>query len=164
MGTVLNHDLVSIHNRFVRFIIEAKKSTSSNSSGVNQFDVDRMRQQLADIRSRVAHVQSAPLIDLPETHPKPFVLRELMVLPDVENEDINDLCRLCELGCKELELSSSAGDPCRLNKFDHDRCVAILDKIEALIEDHIVKVTPVDLPESSPRAEGVTAGRKVRNS
>lgn len=162
MGSILNHDIVGIHNRFVRMIFELKKATSANSSGWNQFDADRCRQFITDIRSRVDWTQKEPEIDLPETHPTQFELRPLPDLPEVENEDSNDMIRLCVLGCQELEKSASSGDPARLNKFDHRRCMAIVDKMESLLENHIVKVTPVDRPESSPRAPGITPGRKDR--
>ncbi|MHA2064108.1 MAG: hypothetical protein ACXABY_06980 [Candidatus Thorarchaeota archaeon] len=163
MGAILNHDIVGIHNRLVRMMKELHHSQSSNSSGVNQFDADRIRQYLTDIRSRIDWTQKEPAVDLPETHPTMFELRPAAELAEVENEDINDMIRLCKLGCIELELSASSRDPARMNKFDHSRCEGILNKMESLLENHIVKVTPIDRPESSPRAAGITAGRRTNS-
>lgn len=163
MSAILNHDIVGIHNRIVRMIYELYKSQSANSSGVNQFDADRIQSWLNDVRSRIDWTQKEPAVDLPETHPTQFELRAMPELADVENEDINDMIRLCKLGCIELAESASARDPARMNKFDHSRCEAVINKMESLLVNHIAKVTPVDRPESSPRAPGISQGRRGLN-
>jgi hypothetical protein len=104
-------------------------------------------------------MQAQPELDLPESHPTLFVLRDMPALPEVENEDINDIIRLCKLGCVEIENCASARDSSTMNKFDYGRCSSIIDKLESFLTNHIQKVTPIDLPESSPRAPGVTSGR-----
>jgi hypothetical protein len=159
MAQTYNHDLVGIINRFYRVMEELHKSQSSGQPGMVSFDQDRLSQYLAEMESQIAWVMSQPDMDLPESHPTAHELDPMPDLPRVENESINDIIRLCKLGCIELENSQSARRSAKLNKYDHSRCTSLIAKIKNYLNDHIATSTPSDLPESSPRAASSGAGR-----
>lgn len=147
-----NHDIVGIWNRMNRFIKEAMKQQSSNVSQVNQFDIARLKSYLSAIRFYHDHVQAAPDLDLPETTPRLHELREAPVVVDMENESLSDICRLLELGRDELVNSQSARQGAKLIEFDSVRFLQIIEKCERFMADYVEVATPLDLPESSPRA------------
>lgn len=147
-----NHDIVGLYNRINRFIKEAMKNASSNNSAVNGFDLNRLKSYLSAIRFYHDHVQAAPELDLPETTPRLYTLREAPVVPDMENESIADICRLLELGRDELINSQSARQGAKLISFDSDRLLQVVTKTEKFLSEYVEKATPLDLPESSPRA------------
>lgn len=155
-----NHDIVGIWNRVNRFIREAMKQQSSNVSQINAFDQERLKSYLSAIRFYHDHVQAAPNLDLPETTPRLYELREAPVVPDMENESLADICRLLELGRDELVNSQSARMGAKLISFDSIRMMQIVEKCERFMSDYVAMATPLDLPESSPRAEMTGDGRK----
>ena len=159
MAQTFNHDLVGIINRFHRIMEELHKSQSSGQPGMISFDQDRLAQYLAEQESQINWVMSQPDMDLPESHPTPFELDPMPDLTRVENESINDIIRLCKLGCIELENSQSARRSAKLNKYDHSRCMSLITKIKNYLADHIATSTPSDLPESSPRTANSGSGR-----
>lgn len=146
-----NHDIVALHSRIIRMAIELNKSQSSNRSGFNPFDIDRLGQYTKEFKSKIAWIQDQPLLDLPESNPKYWELELFPKFVDVENDDINDIIRMLELLATELLNSASARDSARLGEFDYKRCLAIINKIESYVANHIAQATPIDLPESSPR-------------
>lgn len=158
-GVVLNHDVVGLHSRINRFLEELIKSVSSSTSQVNVFDQERLKSYLGAILIYHDWVVGQPALDLPETHPREYALEASPVVPDVENENINDLVRLLVLAREELVNSQSARDPANLNKFDSARLLAVVAKAQAFLTEYIQKATPLDLPESSPQAVVSGSGR-----
>lgn len=159
MAQTYNHDIVGIYNRINRFIKEAIHQTSSNLSEMNQFDIARMKSYLSAIRGYLGHVQADPELDLPETSPRTYELREAPAVPDLENESLNDICRLLELMRDEMVNSQSARRPAKFVSFDETRMTQVLDKCDRFMADYVETVTPLDLPESSPRATMTGPGR-----
>ncbi len=155
-----NHDIVGIWNRMNRFIKEAMKQQSSNVSQVNQFDIARLKSYLSAIRFYHDHVQAAPDLDLPETTPRLHELRPAPEVLEMENESLSDICRLLELGRDELVNSQSARQGAKLIPFDSVRFLQIVEKCERFMADYVEVATPLDLPESSPRAAMTGAGNQ----
>lgn len=147
-----NHDLVGFYNRINRFIEEVLKSQSSNLSQVNAFDQTRLKSYLSAMRFYHDQVQGAPELDLPETTPRLYALREVPVVPDMENESCADICRLFELCRDEMVNSQSARMGAKLVSFDSVRLLQVISKCEKFLSEYVEKATPLDLPESSPRA------------
>jgi hypothetical protein len=147
-----NHDIVGLYNRINRFIREAMKQQSSNVSQINAFDQTRLKSYLSAIRFYHDHVQGAPDLDLPETSPRLYELRDLPEVVDMENESLADICRLLELGRDELTMSQSARIGSKLISFDSVRLLQIVGKCENFMSAYVANATPLDLPESSPRA------------
>lgn len=158
--SIHNHDVVGLYDKIQRFMRELLKSQSVQVSGMIAADRQRLRTYIESLRARHAFIQAQPELDLPETHPRPYPLDPPVMLPDngVENDAIATLLRLLEALRYELVHSQSALMGCRLQPFDSNRFVAIVDKIEAFLEDYIEVVTPLDMPESSPREERITRG------
>jgi hypothetical protein len=157
---VNNHDVAGLHARLNRFVEELFKSVSSSTSQVNAFDQTRMATYLDSVDEYRSWVVSQPQLDLPETHPRPIELEDNPVIEDVENESVNDVIRMLQVSRDELINSQSAREASGLNKFDASRLVSIIAKVRAFLNNYIAKVTPLDLPESSPQSESSGPGRQ----
>lgn len=145
-----NQDVVGMIRRQDRFGYELHKSVSSGSSQMNAFDQSRLQSYLDALKGYVAWVIDQPNLDLPESHPREYLVDEELVLPLVENEEVNDLLRMISVARAELISSQSSRDPAGLNKFDQSRYLALVGKMETFLKTYVVQVTPLDLPESSP--------------
>jgi hypothetical protein len=154
-----NHDIVGLYNRMNRFLVEMNKSTSSQTSEVNDFDFTRANTYLDAIDTFHAWVIGQPALDLPETAPRLYKLEEAVTFNQVENENINDIVRMFTLARDELINTQSARNPANLNKFDSARLTAIIQKIRLFLSDYVGVATPLDMPESSPARPSSGMGR-----
>lgn len=160
---VYNVELVTLYNMYNRFIREVQKSASANSSQTKSHDVNRLKSYVSSNRAYLDHIASIPEIDAPETNPQAYVLREPPVLLDVENESAAHCCRYLELARNELTSSQSARNASGIIKFDYDRQMSYLDKVDQFIASYVETSTPLDMPESSPRAPVQGAGKTGLN-
>ena len=151
-GIVYNHDVVGIYNRMNRFLVELNKSASAGVSQTSGFDQARLSSYLTNIKGYVAWVQGQPQLDLPETHPREYVLEDKPTIGEVENEEVNDLQRIFAAARDEVIASQSARLASSLVKFDEVRILAVVTKAEAFLSAYVATLTPLDLPESSPDA------------
>lgn len=159
MTTVLNQDIAGFHSRINRAIVEVYKSVSSGVVDYREADKTRVLSYLRAIDEYHNWVIDQPQLDLPESHPKEYVLDNNPAPTVVENDAANDIIRILEAGREELVNSQSARLPAGLITFDSERSFAIIDKVRKLIEDYIDKVQPIDLPESSPQRGRSGIGR-----
>ena len=148
-----NTDVYGLVRRINRFIMEVVKSQSSGVSKTSVFDVARMRSYISAMRAYLLWVTSQPELDLPETGPRPTELPVSPVIPMIENESLYDVATLFELARDELAHMSS-----NLIGFDAARFTAILDKADKFIDEYVVLVDPLDLPETSPAQEMQSKG------
>lgn len=155
-----NHDIVGVWNRVNRFIREAMKQQSANVSQMNDFDINRFKSYLSAMRFYHDTMQAAPDLDLPETTPKLYALRDAPVVDDMENESLSDICRLLELLRDEIVNSQSSRLGAKLIGFDSIRMLQVISKCENFMTNYVEVATPLDLPESSPRAAVTGEGRK----
>ena len=156
-----NHDVAGVSTRLHRFIVEVKKAVSANTGMVNSFDQARLGSYLKAAHAYMDWVVGQPQLDLPETHPR---LLEVPLLPDdevdaIENESLRDIARMLKLAILEALNSQSSRHASGLISFDEARLRAIINKCQALLENYISTVDPLDLPESSP-AYGMTGPGK----
>ena len=147
---VFNHDVVILHDMCNRFIIECYKSQSHGVSGMIQHDQVRMGSYIGSLRKLKGWVVTQPLLDLPETHPRPFPLEAKPVVQNVESEACNHFIRMLEAARTELIHSQSARLASSLLPHDAQRFDWIMNKMEKFLEDYVEPATPIDLPESSP--------------
>lgn len=148
---VFNHDVLWLYDLLRRFHQEMGRSQSAPVSGMIEADQTRLESYLGSVRQAVAWIQDTPLLDLPETHPRPYALHKFPDELNVENESINVILRLIRASAVELTNSQSARYSSRLQPFDQSRLVSIVDKIEAFLNNFIrAEAVPLDLPESSP--------------
>lgn len=155
---VYNHDVAAICRVTTRIGIELHKSVSSSTSGMNKFDIERLKRNTNACRSLINWVVAEPQMDLPESHPLAIELPDPTKFEAVESDSINlalDLCHVCEI---ELLNSQSARSAAGMLKFDADRLYSILTKIDSLVDNHVVPATPLDLPESAPSVPGSGPG------
>lgn len=155
-----NHDIAGLYVRINRFIEELAKSASSNVNQMSTFDQARLVSYIAAIRKYQAWVMAAPQLDLPETHPRGIDLPAPPVLPEIENEAVQDLIRLFIISRDELVGSQSSRNAAGLISFDNTRFTAIIDKAEKFLTEYVQAATPLDLPESSPNAPMTGAGKQ----
>ncbi len=158
MGTVFNHDIVGLHARINRFVVEVNKSVSSNTSAYNEFDMERSLKYVDAIDAYHDWVVAQPQLDLPETSPRSYELEADPVVTDAENEGVNDFIRLLVLSRDELTNSQSARNGAGLIGFDSARLRAITSKSRMFLVDYVQAIAPLDLPESSPQADDSGAG------
>lgn len=147
---VYNHDIVGIYDRLNRFIEEVSKAVSSNVSLTNQFDILRLTTYLDATDRYHAWIKAQPHLDLPETSPKPYVLKAPPIEFEIENEDMDDMLRMLRLGRDEIVHSQSSRLGSGLIRQDSERLTAIVAKARAFLADYIVPTQPLDFPESSP--------------
>jgi hypothetical protein len=155
---VLNMDVWSISRKLVRMMEETTKSQSSNVLGLHPADVSRFTSYLTDLNGLVDHIQRNPVLDLPETTPKEYDVGAMPEATRVENEALVDMQVLINLAWNELCNSQSIRYGCRLLTFDEARLRAILAKITSLLA-YAAEQYPLDMPESTPRAEISGPGR-----
>jgi len=158
---VFNQDIVWLYDTLNRYIVEMLKSQSSGVSGAIDADMGRWEHYLLDLMTKHDWIQAQPMLDLPETHPRPFPLEEAPTVPEggVENEGVNQLVRMFIAARTELVNSQSARMATRLQPFDSQRFTSIMAKARAFLDDYLRAVTPIDMPESSPREAMTTDGR-----
>lgn len=159
MAEVLNEDIPRFHNRINRMIEELQLSVSAGISEFRGFEMIRLRSYISALRFMHDVVQAMPELDMPETHPKPYTLRANPVVEEKESEIINDLVNMLVNIRGELNSSQSAARMSGLITYDSARFLAGLDKLELYLTNYVEKATPLDLPESSPRAGRVKEGR-----
>jgi len=72
---------------------------------------------------------------------------------------MNDIIEMLALVRDELVNSQSSRSASGLIEFDSIRFLSHVKRIEMYIAEYVNKATPLDMPESSPRAEQSGAGR-----
>lgn len=156
---IFNHDVVLMVQQLNRYIEELMRSQSANVSGLTPADRARLMSYLSAMRKLRSWVQSQPILDLPETHPRQHELEPFPVVPDIENDAVAAIIRLLEAARTELVNSASARQASTLLKADEVRLTALVDKVEKFVVDYIDEAEPLDLPESSPQEDPVAPGR-----
>ena len=157
---VNNKDVEGIHSRLNRYIEEMLKCVSASGSMVSAFDMARIRTYLSAMRFYHDFVKGLPQQDLPETHPRDYVLRANPEIVVLENESLNDLIGMICLCRDELVQSQTALQASGIYPFDSVRFIASLDRCEMFLTNYVEKATPLDMPESTPRADSVMPGRQ----
>lgn len=157
----LNHDVQGMCNRMGRFIEEALKSQSANAAFVMTHDLDRLKSYIAAAINYRAWVVGLPQLDCPETHPMHMTIKcpTIEEVENVENESIKDWSRLMYISIKELENSQSSRMASGFISHDLRRFDDFMAKLSLFLTDYVEVTLPLDLPESSPQAPGVTAGK-----
>lgn len=153
-----NHDVRMVHNEYCRYIEETLKAQSANLAMIRDADKNRLLSYLDRMVQILDWIVAQPQVDLPESHPDIYELQEYPPLTKVENESLNMLATLFDLARKENANSSSSRAPSGMVSFDESRQRQYISKARNLLvmSDSI---SPVDFPESSPRADSITDGR-----
>jgi hypothetical protein len=156
---VFNHDVVWLFDLLRRFHTELARSQSAPVSGMIEPDQQRLESYIKTIKDAITWIQASPVLDMPETHPRPYTLEAFPEEVNVENESLNVLLRLLRATAVELSNSQSARYSSRLQPFDEKRVLDLVNKTETFLNDFIrANSVPIDVPESSPEQEQVPDG------
>jgi len=143
-------DIVGIVKRIDRFTKELHKSQSAGLAETNQFDIGRLNQYLSALRAYRAWVVSQPQLDLPESSPCKYDLDPQPAYEPIDNEAVADIVRMLVRARMEIISSQSARRSVGLVSFDDQRLMAVVERVQAFLNNYILQVQPIDLPESSP--------------
>lgn len=151
-----NSDIVSLSDKYNRFIAEAGLSRSANGHIVNEADLKRFNAYLAGIIRLQGWIMSVPVLDLPATSPRKYCLSMITDVPEMESDGIRMLVRLLELARDELIRSQSSRMATGLNLYDNERLTTINEKIQMLLDT--VNEDGADYTESAPTVPMVSSG------
>jgi hypothetical protein len=134
-----------------RAIIEVTKSQSAPGSGVRQADADRIESYMNEMESFVNFSSRLPETDTPKSHPLAVQFDPPLSLPRIENDSMWLLAQMFDTMRIEVGQSASSRQPNGWWKPDLPRVLKYIDDVRVFMAQHVQKVTPVDVPESSPR-------------
>jgi hypothetical protein len=147
-----NHDVAGLVRRLDRALVEVTKSQSTGISGTLPFDATRLVAILASARSYIVWASSEPFLDCPASTPTYITVPCYGAVEEMDNDSAWDIAVLIDTAIMELQSADSGrisnGFP--VTK-DRERVQNLLTRIESLLNTFIMKVEPMDYPESSPR-------------
>jgi len=157
---VLNQDVAGLVERVDEVIFEVAKSQSANLTDMRPFDRTRIDQYNAMLVRYAAWAFDAPDVDLPETHPREYPIKFISadVDADIENKALRDLIRYYRAIITELVSSQSARAGNALTTHDKRRFDLLMEKVSNFLTQYVDATQPIDMPESAPSSEQVTAG------
>jgi hypothetical protein len=160
-----NFDTCAIADRLTRIALEVFTSASATNGSVYlDSDLNRARTYLDLIQSNLDRVR-APQLDLPKSHG--FLYSILMTFPSdedivgVENQYVKEVLRRLQALWIEVITSQSADLQSGINEFDYLRCSAIVDSINAVLND---ATTPYDFPENPGNVPVAGGGGSVKSA
>jgi len=148
-----------------RYLEEISKSASAGVTALSNADKRRMLYYIDSTKKYLDHIlglqksDSGEYLDLPESHPTTYTLAMPDPVGEMENNTLIDVCEYFKAFYTEALNSQSSRLASGLLMPDSDRLYAILQALDVYINDFVMEHTPADFPESSPRAEGVKAGK-----
>ena len=149
---VRNMDVVGAVERIDRTIYELMESESSMLNSLEEYDIERVLQYNAALRTYCAVINSANRMDLPHSYPGMFDIKYITKETDYDgtkNRIIRDLVRYYANAMVQWSRSESADKSNGFYEADYTRFLLIMDRIDAYMEAYIKEATPLDLPESS---------------
>jgi hypothetical protein len=156
---VNNHDVSGIVRRINRFIVEARDCQSNAQARISDADLVRLKTYHGSIISYISWTAAQPQLDMPESSPRTIMLDASPTVPLIENDDLVDLINLYVAAREEIVNSQSARMSSSLLGFDRKRCEDLIKKADDFLVSYVAKVSPLDLPESSPMRDQSGPGR-----
>jgi len=150
-NATVNVDVAMIVRLLDRSIVEVVRSQSSGISGVREADAARVGTYLDELDSFTDWSSRQPESDTPKSHPIVINLAVPLAVPPIENDSMWRLAQLLDTARYEVANSASARLPNGASKPDLVRWKSYYSDARRFMLEHVAKVTPVDLPESSPR-------------
>lgn len=145
----LNIDIRAMYNDIRKYRKEAYLNQSNGVQAFHPKDIERQKSYIAALRSRLEKAVRTPVPDKPETHPSPYTLVDMEVLPEVENETSNTMVQKWHDIAMELVDSQSSRYAASMLSFDAERIEDLIVDLEDEIE-YAENSLPLDLPDSSP--------------
>jgi hypothetical protein len=157
---VNNLDIAGLLERMDRARFEILKSSSANVDDIREADRARIDTYIAEAQSYADYIAAEPQQDYPESYPDVYEV-DYKVTEDitkVENLGVRDIDRLFKVAIVEISNSQSARYPSGFKTQDKGRFDQYTQRIRDLLEKHLDKVNPLDLPESNPSESSITDG------
>lgn len=153
---ILENGAYNIHTAMLvrlidRAIVEVTKSQSAPGSGMREADAARIESYMVEMESFVKFSQRLPETDTPKSHPLAIQYDPPIVLPRIENDSMWLLAQMLDTMRIEVGNSASARQPNGWWKPDLARVYKFIEDVRVFMNEHVLKVTPVDNPETSPR-------------
>jgi hypothetical protein len=159
MAKTMNLDVSALCHRARRYRRELELAASGNVAFMSEHDFRRAKANLNSLVAYLDFSQSQMILDLPEYHGGREVdLGEPAALVAVENESINDMCRLYEAFEVELVNCPSSRMACKFISHDDIRLRSIIERGNQFLDGYIAQILPLDLPETSPSRASVPRG------
>jgi hypothetical protein len=155
-----NHMIQSVDSEADRYCKEMVKMTSSDVSGITEYDLARIRSYSNALRNKVRFFNSEPIRDLVEVKGDKLPLDPMHDLPLMEDRSMYDLCFHLNTFRKELRRSASSRMVEGMNKFDMVRCEANLDRFDNYLEEYVLTTDPIDTPLTSPLHQTTGTGNR----
>lgn len=158
---VQNMDVAGLVRRIRRYKYEVNKCVSAGLMHTTQGDYTRFISYLNALKTYFDWMVSQPQQDLPEWHPTNIDLGEGEKLAHPENEALADLITQLTALEEEMGFCQSARMHTAMMAHDEKRFRDIVQKIENFINDYIMLVQPLDMPESTPSQALTGVGKKT---
>jgi len=156
----LNRNVAVFHRKTLRYLEEVKKSQSAGVTPLKSADRDRILSYTENLRAYLNYVIKQPETDEPESHPFMLEAPPKPEVADMDNLDLYEAQLLLIVILTENMNSQSSRMGSGYFSFDYNRIMAMLQKLDNLIIDFIDRQKILDMPETSPRYEGVTHGSR----
>ena len=157
--TSRNMDVVGIVERIDRYAYDICKFESATQNQITEYDMARIQQYNAALRTYVATLNDANKMDLPHSFPAMYDIRYLcedggIDIDEIKNKAIRDIVRLYVNCWVQWSRSESADASNGFHPADYTRFLLIMDRIDYYIQSYIEQALPLDLPESSAFEDG----------
>lgn len=160
---VQNMDVAGLIRRIRRFKQEIHKCNSAGLMFVTEKDLERIQSYFDSLNVYFDWMMSQPMQDFVKWHPTDIDLGVAPTLEAIENEALWDLLVMFEGLEVEVGLSGSAGMHTSMQVPDETRFREIIEKMGNFLTDYISEVQPLDVPESSPKAQLAGKGKLSRS-
>jgi len=159
-----NTNMVGLVERIDESLVEMLLAQSASVNEFRKADQTRVNTYFTSWETLVNFMAEDPELDSPQTSPQkiPVVFwsnrdnitdedgEEQPIVQDPENKALRDLTRDMRTLMGEMALSNSRRLPNGISPHDKARFDMHLKKMRAYMETYVGKVTPLDLPETSP--------------
>jgi len=129
-----NTDVLTLADRYNRFIAEAYLSESASIHHILDADLARFNGFNAQVRSAQGWINIQPQTDNPSTYPRFQEINSWDSVPTIENDGLRTMIRGLEIARDELIMCQSSRIGSGLLPKDNDRLTANIDRTQALID------------------------------
>ena len=155
-----NFWLQSMDDDCARYVKEMSLMGSADVSGMDEFDLERIRSFVGAMKLKRTFVDSDPHRDLVETKGDTYPLADIVELPKMEDRAMYDMCHQLNVMRKELRRSSSTRQNDGLNQFDARRWDGNMARFENYLNNYVLEATPLDTPLTSPIEQTTGVGNR----
>jgi len=145
-----NMDVASLCRRLDRIVVEITHSNSAPLTTTWEADLLRLRKYLQSVQSYADLAAKKPQEDWSKSGSAQLPLPTPPGVPPMENDDMWDLAQKVDSIRFEIANSNSSRAPSGIEEPDKIRFDSYIAACVKFIDDHVVKLKPMDFPESAP--------------